>query len=613
MSSDPHPPDAGSTDGTRSFAAARRLSLLAETRAKPSSPGGMSTDAPDATPTPFVPHLPRYEIRRSLGRGAMGHVYLAWDRQLRVEVALKFMLRQADAPEAAVARFDQEAKILAQLHHPNVVRVFDAGEADGCLYFAMRYVAGGSLARQWERARTTAAGAVGLVRKLAAGVHHAHSRGVFHRDLKPANVLLDGDEPLATDFGIAKWDDSDLSTGGLTLLGTPPYMAPEVLAGGSKGYDARGDVYSLGVILYQLLAGDRPHEVEFRPSAGWVRTPDTPRPLADHPAALPGIDDRLEAVVRKALAVDPAHRYPSADEFAGDLERWQNGEGVLAEKAVPTPPRKRPRLRAAASIACGILLLALGIWLALAPGRSPPTSATAAPPDSPDDILRRVKDGQRVELTAGDVDLTRFFRPVEPMTGVMTPAGSEVTVSSESVALFELFGEEPPFPVTVTVRLRHAGGSDQSRIGLYARRKAHRLPDSATGEFFLANWLHAILPPDDTPASGIAWCQWVWAEHGGSYAALNGTGEIVFPPARTTDADLVHELAITIGPDDVASTCDRQHYPGDLGPNSLAQSLGLLKAVHHRTVPVPAAGRGVGVVVAHGSAAVSGLTVAPAR
>ncbi len=311
-----------------------------------------------------------YELIDEIARGGMGIVYRARQLSLNRMVAIKMILDGPLARSGFVARFQIEAEAAAQLNHPNIVPIYEIGEYEGRHFFSMELLEGGNLADEMphrslppgakaaeslERQREIAQ----LVAAVAQGVHHAHQRGILHRDLKPANILFDTDGgPHVTDFGLAKLveEDTALTQTG-SLLGTPAYMAPEQAAGDSAPVTTVADVYSLGAILYHLLTGRPPFQA--------ATTVQTLRQVVESDPVPPqtinaSIDRRLATICLKCLQKDPVRRYTSARALAEDLQRWQNGETILALPATRTDNfvrwcRRKPAVAALA----GLLLLAL--------------------------------------------------------------------------------------------------------------------------------------------------------------------------------------------------------------------------------------------------------------
>ena len=300
-------------------------------------PAGAPTGAPAAARPGSA--FGGYEVVRELGRGAMGVVYHATQTGLNRPVALKMLLGGGFADAEARARFLLEAESVAALEHPNVVKVFAFGEANGQPYIAMEYLPGGSLA---ERVRAAGplppAEAVSIVAQLAAAVAHAHAKGVVHRDIKPANVLLAADGSVRlTDFGLAKIGRSDLTATG-AVMGTPSYMSPEQAAGRVREVGTPADVYALGAVLYDLLTGAPPFRAES--VAGTIQqvlTADLVPPRERNPA----VPRDLEVICRKCLERDPARRYTTAQALADDLQRYAAGEPISAR-----PPSAGAALRA---------------------------------------------------------------------------------------------------------------------------------------------------------------------------------------------------------------------------------------------------------------------------
>lgn len=298
-----------------------------------------------------------FELGEELGRGAMGVVYRARQTGLNRDVALKVVLAGQFAGDSDRKRFMAEAEAAARLDHPNIVPIYAVGEHDERQYYAMRLIEGRSLATMlkppWEPAR-----AARFVARLARAVHHAHQRGVLHRDLKPANVLVDGaGEPHITDFGLARRLDSD---GGLTVtgspLGTPAYMAPEQAASDGAATTA-ADVYGLGAILYELLAGHPPFSADNLPAMLRKITEEAPVPLSA------GLPRDLTTVVGKCLRKEPSRRYASAEELAADLDAWVDGRPVQARPVTNLERlrlwcRRRP---AVAGLSAAVLVLLLTV------------------------------------------------------------------------------------------------------------------------------------------------------------------------------------------------------------------------------------------------------------
>jgi serine/threonine protein kinase/WD40 repeat protein len=301
---------------------------------------------------PGVPAVPGYEVVEELGRGGMGVVYLALQANLNRLVALKMVVDAFRFHESDRLRFLAEAEAIAAIQHPNVVQVYECGQTRGFPYLAMEFIDGGSLAQALiQHGPMSPHSAAALIAQVARGVQAAHDVGVVHRDLKPANILLQGSlakagsqsaQPLpipkVTDFGIAKrGTGKDLTLTGM-VMGTPAYMAPEMAAGKAKFVGPAADIYALGVILFECLAGRTPFVAENSQSL-LFRVVEDEAPLVR--SVLPTVPRDLELICDKCLAKDPHQRYPSAAALAADLDRFAAGEPV----SVRPPGRLEKALR----------------------------------------------------------------------------------------------------------------------------------------------------------------------------------------------------------------------------------------------------------------------------
>lgn len=295
------------------------------------NPGSAAT-IPPGQPLQEAPSLPRlsvpgYEILEEVGRGGMGIVYKARQASLKRLVALKMIRDSTFAGPDQRARFYREAEAVARLQHANVIHIHQIGEHQGLPFFAMEFAEGGNLADKLGGKPLPAAQAAELVKTLALAVDHAHRRNVIHRDLKPANVLLSGDgRPLLADFGLAKLLDKDagLSRSG-AVLGTASYLAPEQAEGKTREVGPAADVYALGAILYELLAGRPPFKADTWQATIYCVIHDEPV----RPSQLqPDVPLDLENICLRCLDKNPAQRYDRAAVLAEDLSRFLSGEPV---------------------------------------------------------------------------------------------------------------------------------------------------------------------------------------------------------------------------------------------------------------------------------------------
>ena len=289
----------------------------------------------------------RYTVIKLLGAGGMGEVYHAWDETLGGPVALKIIrpglaLSQADL-ESLEERFKRELRLARQVTHPHVIRIHDLGEVSGLKYLTMEFVQGADLGLVLKRQGKMAVGrALAIAHQIAEGLGAVHKAGIVHRDLKPANVILDAeDHARLTDFGIARAVDAKtLYTMPGSVVGTLDYMAPEQARGDAA--DQRSDIYALGLILYDLLAGGRPRVKSDDALAALIdRLEHGPPPLS---AIDPAIPPDTVKVIERCLDVDPARRYQNMPELLADLDRL-GPDGRLRVQPL-TRPHGRRRLAA---------------------------------------------------------------------------------------------------------------------------------------------------------------------------------------------------------------------------------------------------------------------------
>jgi serine/threonine protein kinase len=324
-----------------------------------------------------------YRIERALGRGGMGIVYLATELRLERPVALKVIRSELADEESFRARFRSESRTAASVEHPRVITVFGAGESDGLLYVAMRYVPGTDLGRLLAaHGALEPADAADLIAQVADGLDAVHAAGLVHRDVKPANVIVGDRQPgdqhpsaYLTDFGLAK---AVASTTGLTLtgelIGTVDYMAPEQIE--ARRVDARTDVYALGCVLFHAVTGDVPFPQRESTAKMWAHVNEPPPAArADDPSSV------LDPVIRRAMAKDPARRFPSAGDLGRAAVAATRGEAVTEPERpvgsgeaaplpetirldpdttlVPTDRMPRPRRRRRRLIALLLVVLVL--------------------------------------------------------------------------------------------------------------------------------------------------------------------------------------------------------------------------------------------------------------
>jgi eukaryotic-like serine/threonine-protein kinase len=419
--------------------------------------GGMET----------IETLGKYEIKRTLGRGAMGIVYEGWDPIIARRVAIKTVrLPDSADPETeeALARFRREAQAAGRLTHPNIVGVFDYGETNDLAYIVMEFVDGPPLKSVLDKQeRFVLADIVRIMEDLLAGLQFSHERGVVHRDIKPANVMLttSGQAKIA-DFGIARIESSSMTQAG-TVLGTPAYMSPEQFMG--QVVDSRTDIYSSGVLLYQLLTGERPFEGGMSAIMHKALNTDPPAPSQLSVTAPPAFD----AVVRRAMAKRPEERFASATAFLAavraavaspSVEAVSEDEATMVAApassgpapgrpvagspprapAADAPPAARPAARspmpmiAAGAVALLLALGAGGWWFLLRTPAPVQTAAATAP------VIGTTTAPTPAVPPAPEP--TALPAPVNPPTPVNPPAANPPAPATA--------GNNPPVPPDIT-------------------------------------------------------------------------------------------------------------------------------------------------------------------
>ncbi len=419
----------GGTDALRAAIEAEVATIPAHLRARPLTAGSPDT-APD--------RIGAYRIQRLIGQGGMGVVYEAEQDRPHRRVALKLM-RPGLVSEAALRRFEQEAEVLGRLRHPGIAQVYEAGLHDGIPYFAMEFVDGPSVTEYAAAKELGTRQRLRLFAQICDAVHHAHTKGVVHRDLKPKNILITGvgdppePQPKVLDFGIARATDADIQTttmhtGVGEILGTIPYMSPEQVGGESEHIDTRSDVYALGVVLYELLAGRLPYDLERR-----VITEAARVIREDEPTRLSSIDTRLrgdiETIVGKALEKERERRYQSASELASDIRRYLDDEPIAAR-----PPSTWYQLRKFArrnkSLVGGVaaVILVLGVGVVVSTGLYVQASRARAEAQQRAEELEQVTGFQAKQLSEIDAALmgSRLRESiVEKRRAALASAGSD--------------------------------------------------------------------------------------------------------------------------------------------------------------------------------------------
>ena len=456
---------------------------------------GSGLPAQSASGMPVLREIGRYRILRVIGEGGMGTVYEAEQDKPRRVVALK-VIRPGYASPQLLKRFEQESQVLGRLQHPGIAQIYEAGTHEvapsaagsrGVIvpYFAMEYIRGRGLKVFMEEQNLGTRQRLELVAKVCDAVHHAHQKGVIHRDLKPGNILVDeSGQPKILDFGVARATDSDIQAATIQtdvgqLIGTIPYMSPEQVAADPQGLDTRSDVYALGVIAYEALAGRLPYDLKHKMihEAARVIREEEPAPLSTINRVFRG---DVETIVAKSLEKDKTRRYQSAAELASDIRRYLHDEPIVARRASAAYQFKKFAQRHKAvvvGVAAVFLVLVAGMIVSTtlyfraenARGQAEKDRAAAEAAQAAETEQRQLAESRRAQAEA----VTGFLRDMLTTIQPARAKGREISVrevlDEAAKTVHERLKDEP----LVEVSIQRTIAETYYTLGLYKSAIPH--------------------------------------------------------------------------------------------------------------------------------------------
>ena len=356
----------------------------------------------------------RYEIRQEIGRGGMATVYLAYDPTFQRQVAVKVLPPHFLDNPLLRARFEREARLIATIEHPAIVPVYDFGEQEGQLYLVMRYMPGGSLAALIHLGRLSLAQTSKMLNLLAPALDAVHARGIVHRDLKPGNILLDAfSNPALSDFGIAHLSEATVDLTGEAIIGTPAYMSPEQVRA-EAALDGRSDIYSLGIILYEMLTGRQPFQAATPMSTAMRHLTDS---VPEISRLRPDLPDAIQTILHRALAKDREMRYAHSTELAFDLQVLVDAEPARGQPPRPNSERQAPGDQPIQAAGASIAATEVGTEASLGSGtaKSPPSAPRPPVQSGPaDHQSEKPTEVDNASKTAPQRQAVTATAPVEP-------------------------------------------------------------------------------------------------------------------------------------------------------------------------------------------------------